>query len=398
MRDSRLSIRRALVVGAGIAGPVLGVVLRRLGLDVTLLEARPGPSGDEGAFLGLAPNGMNALGELGLADAVVARGVVSDGMLFENGRGRSIGVIDHRELARRFGARMIMIRRGALHEALLAAARDHGVDVQFGARLDDLTQDHAGVAARLADGRELAGDILLGCDGLRSRVRALALPDSPAPAYTGLLDFGGFARCPGAPLRPGWTTMVFGRRAFFGAFADGAGEVWWFHNGGEERPDVRLDLEAHRARILALHAGDSPWIGDLVRATPRLIGPWAVHDIMTLPRWHVGRVCLVGDAAHATSPSAGQGASLALEDALVLGKCLRDAGAPTAAFARFEALRRPRVEAVVRQSRRNGDRKAVSGPVAEWLRDRALPLFLRLGAAAQERLFAYRVDWSAPLT
>jgi FAD-dependent urate hydroxylase len=185
---------------------------------------------------------------------------------------------------------------------------------------------------------------------------------------------------------------VFGWRAFFGGFRappdeHGRSEVWWFHNGGDECPDRRLDPEVHRARLLELHAGDSPWIGDVVRATPELLGPWPIHDIMSLPRWHDRRVCLLGDAAHATSPSAGQGASLALEDALALGRCLRDAAAPAQAFAAFEALRRPRVEAVVRQGRRNGSRKAISGPVAEWLRDRMLPLFLRLGAAAQERLF-----------
>lgn len=388
MRDTHPSaFRRALVVGAGIAGPVLGVVLRRLGLDVTILEARPAPTGEEGAWLGLAPNGMRALAELGLADVVAARGVASEGMVFHNARGRTIGAIDHRDYARRFGARMVAIRRGVLHELLLAAARDDGCDVHFGARLERLHQDSSFVTAGLADGREFTGDALIGCDGLRSRVRALALPDSPAPAYTGLLDFGGFARC-AAPLRPGWMTMVFGRRAFFGAFTPGDGEVWWFHNGGDDRPDVRRDPEAWRARLLELHAGDAPWIADVIRATPELLGPWPIHDIISLPRWHDRRVCLLGDAAHATSPSAGQGASLALEDALALGRCLHGAAAPTQAFAAFEATRRPRVEAVVRLGRRNGSGKAVSGPVAEWLRDRMLPLFLRFGVAAQERLFA----------
>lgn len=394
----RTGVKRAIIAGGGIAGPVLGMFLRRIGAEATVLEARPAMSEDEGAFLGVAPNGMNVLAALGLADEVAARGVVVHGMRFENARGRTIGAIDHAANTANFGAPLIMIRRGVLHAALVAAARAQGVEVRFGARLEDLDQDATGVTAHLHDGAELRGDVLIGCDGLRSRTRALVLPDAPAPAYTGLVDFGGFARCPAAPLQPGWNVMVFGRRAFFGAFMTADGEVWWFHNAGERVPSGVVDLEARRAEILALHHDDPAWIGEVVRATPTLLGPWLLHDIMTMPRWHHGRVCLIGDAAHATSPSAGQGASLALEDAMMLARCLRDADDPARAFTTFAALRRPRVEAIVRQSRRNGDGKAPSGPIAEWLRDRALPLFLRLGAAAQARAYAYRIDWDAPAT
>ena len=112
-----------------------------------------------------------------------------------------------------------------------------------------------------------------------------------------------------------------------------------------------------------------------------------------MPRWHSGRLCLIGDAAHATTPSAGQGASLALEDAMVLAQCVRDIDVPEHAFAAFERARRRRVEAIVKQSRRTGSAKAVSGPIGEWIRDRVLPLFLRLGTKAQERHYAYRVNW-----
>jgi 2-polyprenyl-6-methoxyphenol hydroxylase-like FAD-dependent oxidoreductase len=387
-------LRRALVIGGGVAGPTLAMFLRRLGLATTVLEARSEAAGDEGAFLGLAPNGLQVLAELGLGAEIQARGAVCQGMRFTNARGRCIGVIDHRDHAQRFGAQMVMIRRAELHRALMAAAAERGADCRFGAKLVELDQRPGEVVARLESGEELAADVLLGCDGVRSRVRALTLPDAPAPAYTGLCDVGGFARCPGAPLEPGWTMMTFGRRAFFGAFAAPGGEVWWFHNNGARETMQVADLERRRASILALHAGDPEWIADVVRATPTLLGPWALHDIMTLPRWHAGRVCLLGDAAHATSPSAGQGASLALEDALVLARCLRDAEAPQAAFARFEQERRGRVEAVVRQARKNGDGKAPAGPVAAWFRDRMLPLFLRLGAAAQARTFAHRVEWS----
>ncbi|WP_437720051.1 FAD-dependent oxidoreductase [Sorangium sp. So ce861] len=395
---TKRGVQRAIVIGGGIAGPVLGMFLRRIGVEVTIFEAREAPAEQEGAFLGIAPNGMNVLSDLGLAGAVEALGAPCAGLRFENARGRRVGVIDQREAPRRFGAGLVMIRRGALHGALAEEAARRGVAIRYGARLEDVDDsDPREVVARFSGGGEARGDVLLGCDGFRSRTRARALPGAPEPRYTGLIDFGGFARCPGAPIEPGWNVMVFGRRAFFGAFAAPGGEVWWFHNSGEPAPahGHAAPPESLRERILALHQGDPGWIADVVRATPEVLGPWSLHDILTMPRWHAGRVCLIGDAAHAATPHAGQGASLAMEDGMLLARCLRDEPDPERAFAAFERLRRPRVEAIVRQARRNGSRKAVSGPVAEWLRDRALPLFLRLGAAAQQRVYAYRIDWEA---
>jgi 2-polyprenyl-6-methoxyphenol hydroxylase-like FAD-dependent oxidoreductase len=153
------------------------------------------------------------------------------------------------------------------------------------------------------------------------------------------------------------------------------------------------DPSALRARILGLHEDDPTWIRDVIASTSTVVGPFALNDILSMPRWHADLVCLIGDAAHATTPSAGQGASLALEDAMVLARCLRDIDDPERAFARFERERRSRVERIVRGSRRNGSGKAVSGPVGAWVRDRMLPLFLRLGTRAQERQYAYRIDW-----
>ena len=94
-----------------------------------------------------------------------------------------------------------------------------------------------------------------------------------------------------------------------------------------------------------------------------------MYDIASLPRWHRGPVCLIGDAAHAVGPHVGQGASLALEDAFVLAQCLRYLPDPTSAFATFEGLRRERVERIFKQSRRTGEQKAPTGWVGRKIRD-----------------------------
>ena len=122
------------------------------------------------------------------------------------------------------------------------------------------------------------------------------------------------------------------------------------------------------------------------------MGKWPLCDLPSLSTWYKGPVCVVGDAAHATSPAAGQGASVALEDAAVLGKCLRDVTDLQEAFATFQALRRARVEAVAQQARRNGSRK-IPHPVTGWVRDLALPLFLKLGAREATQMYSYKVVW-----
>jgi 2-polyprenyl-6-methoxyphenol hydroxylase-like FAD-dependent oxidoreductase len=343
---------------------------------------------------------MNVLAELDVPQAVEAVSVPCCGFEFQNARGQIIGTIDRGNDETRFGARLQMVRRGDLHRALTDGARAAGVEVQFGRALSEIDRtDESAVVARFADGWHERGDVLIGCDGLRSTARELALPDSPAPSYSGLLDCGGIANDTGAPIPSGVNVMVFGRRAFFGAFKTPDGQLWWFHNSGQKRSESTLrGRSALRAHVLSLHRDDPAWIAKAIDSTERVVGPFPLNDILYMPRWHDGRVCLVGDAAHATTPSAGQGASLALEDAMVLAQCLRDISVPERAFAAFARARRRRVETIVKQSRRTGSTKVVSNPVGEWCRDRVLPFFLRLGAAAQERQYAFRVQWTQRYT
>ena len=392
--------RECLIVGAGIAGPVLGMWLQRIGMRVVIAEARDSAVLAEGAFLGVAPNGMNVLADLGLADVVAARGHACDAFRFTNRSDRQIGFIDRSHDRERFCWPLTMIRRGELHALLAEEAARRGVELRFGKRLTAIEPTGARpIAARFQDGSVATADILIGADGLRSKVRELVLRDAPRPTFTGLIDVGGFAPIANLPFPPSVNQMVFGRRAFFGAFTTPRGETWWFHNGPARDPDQpheQLGPGALRERMLELHADDPPWIRDVISATPHILGPWPIYELGAIPRWSDGRVCLVGDAAHAMSPSAGQGASLAMEDAVVLARSLREFRDPIRAFAELELRRRPRVDRICKQAQRNGSGKAIDGRLSEWFRDRLLPVFLRLGAAAQTKSYGYRVPWTEP--
>jgi 2-polyprenyl-6-methoxyphenol hydroxylase-like FAD-dependent oxidoreductase len=255
--------------------------------------------------------------------------------------------------------------------------------------------------ATFDDGTEATGDLLIGADGIRSRVRSCVFPEAPAPCYTGILNLGGVVRTNLPETGPAMH-MVFGRRGFFGYAVRPSGDTYWFSNVPEpadhvSRDAARVDADACRQRLREVHRDDPSAVRRIVDALDGPVGAYPIDDLPLLRAWSRGRVCLIGDAAHAIGPHVGQGAALALEDAFELAKALRDVADVPAAFAAFERLRRARVEPIVRQSRRTGKQKAPSGWLGRAMRDALLPLFLRLGARGAAELYRYRPDWNTPL-
>jgi FAD-dependent urate hydroxylase len=191
-------------------------------------------------------------------------------------------------------------------------------------------------------------------------------------------------------------------RDFFGYLVRDGGEVWWFANAAHPVSSTAelaaVPPERWRQRLLDLFSDDLPVVRRIIAASSDRIGAHPVFDIPTSRRWSRGPVVLIGDAVHATSPSAGQGASLAIEDAVVLATCLRDIPEPARAFAHHERLRRERVEKVVAYARKRGGNKT-AGPVARVLRDAMMPLVLRLSASDRAHAWMYRchIDWDAPV-
>jgi 2-polyprenyl-6-methoxyphenol hydroxylase-like FAD-dependent oxidoreductase len=196
---------------------------------------------------------------------------------------------------------------------------------------------------------------------------------------------------------------VFGNRAFFGYLVKPSGEAYWFANiaGPEPGPEprVRTSTEEWRRELHAVFDGDGELVHRILDGAVGTIGVHPLYDMPSLPAWRRGPVAILGDAAHATSPSAGQGASQALEDAVVVAQCLRDLPDTTAALAAYEGIRRERAERVVAYSRKLGSGKAPRGPVARWLRDLVLPFALKHFASpkAHAWLFTHHIDWNATI-
>ncbi len=381
------------IAGAGIGGLALAIALKRTGHTPVLFERRQrGQIGEGGIFLTLAPNGLNALRGVGLAEAVAGRGVTTTGIALHNEAGRQIGLIDYTAHAEAFGAPSVTIRRGALGEVLLDAALAEGLDVRFGAAIDGVSETGAGVVVS-AQGQSHCFDMLVAADGLHSTVRRLALPRLPRPVFNGLIGSGGIVNVPGVAPTGGLMKMTFGRRAFFGYIKEGDGPVHWFDSYPSDRGDDRVDDPDELPRFLReLHRDDPLDNSAILAAEHADLRAYPDYDIPSLPRWFTDRVVLMGDAAHAVTPHSGQGASMALEDALVLAACIGAEASPRAAFRRFESLRRRRVEAAVALGRQGGQQKKAQSWVALRLRDLILPFVVPLGQKAQEKLFAFRAD------
>jgi 2-polyprenyl-6-methoxyphenol hydroxylase-like FAD-dependent oxidoreductase len=382
---------KALIIGGGIAGPVTAMALQRAGIDSVVYEAYGRGSDGVGAFLTLAVNGLEALDILDLKDGVCDLGMETPAMKLIS-RGKEL-------------ARMSMpartVARTDLYEKLRDEAVRRGIAIEYGRRLEDAQVTPTGVRATFTDGTTAEGDLLIGADGLRSRTRTVIDPKAPPARHVGLLNTGGYARGLNLPGERGVAHFVFGRRCFFGYFIHPNGEVWWFANPPSRREPSREELlaitsEQWRARLVDLFRGDTGPMLDIIAATENIVPGWNTYDFPRVPTWHNQRMVLIGDAVHATSPSSGQGASLAIEDAIVLAKCLRDIPDTAAAFASFKSLRQERVERVVQHGKRSGDGKA-QGRVGAMIRDLVLPKIVRKMASSNSLswMYDYRIDWQA---
>ncbi|ASQ95924.1 FAD-dependent monooxygenase [Streptomyces sp. 11-1-2] len=355
MSDNRghgSGVRTALVIGGGVAGPVTALALRKAGITATVYEAYPSAADGVGAWLGLAPNGQAALATVGADAAVKAVGQPVPGMVMADGVGNHLAD---------FGGfpelpATLMLPRDCLFRALTDHAAAAGVRFAYGKRLVAAEETPEGVTAHFADKTSATADILIGADGIRSTVRTVIDPESPAPEYGGVLSFGGYAPMGSeAGVEPGTTYFAFGR-AFMGYWQGADGRMIWFAGLPTDTPPSPADLARvpsaeWLSRLRDLYTGHVPGERLLRHTGPdELMVVGRMERMPPVPHWYSGRMVLVGDAVHAPSSSSGQGASLAIESAVELARCLRDLPVPGDAFAAYEALRRPRVEAIGRNA------------------------------------------------
>lgn len=381
---------KAVVVGGGVAGPAVAQLLMQIGWEAPVFESRLAPDPYEGLFLNVAVNGRRVLSSLGVEQRLLSDAHPAPAMVMWSGRGKQLGVVPNGPAGRPVDCGVI-VRRAWLHEVIRHGAENAGVRIHHGRRLVSLEERPGVVAATFADGHVEEGDIVIGADGIGSISRTYIAP-GVAPEFTGLLGTGGFAIVPGLAPTPDRQHFVFGARSFFGYLVRADGTAYWFANLTADHPPPLDQPDTSSAewlsRLRDLHKDDPDPVPRILAHTRGEVHGYPIFRLPTVPAWSRGRVVATGDAVHATSPSSGQGSSLALEDAACLASNLRDHATPESAFAAYEGARRNRVEEVVAYAAAIDKQKRVTtSRVGIALRDAMLPMFLRKAAGDS------RNDW-----
>lgn len=354
------------VIGAGIAGLSVALALKKNGYAVDLFEAAA-ELREVGAGITLGPNAMHGLAYLGVADQIVQAGTEPSSQTISHWQdGRELLEMPRAESREQYGAPYVYIHRADLSKILQVAALEAGVRLQPGKRLQSLNLARDEVVLNFADGSSSVSSLVVGADGLKSAVRALFEP-SPSK-FTGHIAFRALAPAspaiehlvaqPGVHIGPEKMVVRYPLRhsrllnlVFF------ARESGWTEDGW-----------SIPASVDELHALYHDWCDDiglfLEALTPATLHKWAINAHSPLPGWCLeDRVVLMGDAAHAMTPFLGQGAAMAIEDAVVFARALSESPNQRQALKRYEAARRERTHFVQEESRLNADR--LQGPAAE---------------------------------
>ncbi|MEX0557687.1 FAD-dependent urate hydroxylase HpxO [Raoultella terrigena] len=344
---------KALVMGAGIGGLSAAVALKAAGISCEVFEAvqeiKP-----VGAAISIWPNGVKCMNLLGMGDITETYGGPLRYMAYQDHRhGKTLTRFSLAPLVERTGGRPCPVSRSELQgEMLNFWGRDA---VRFGKRATRVEEDDDGVTAWFSDGTTARGDMLIAADGSHSALRPYVLGFTPERRYAGYVNWNGLVEIDEA-IAPAdqWTTFVGeGKRVSLMPVANG--RFYFFFDVplpaglAEDRSTLRADLSRY-------FSGWAAPVQELIaRLDPATTNRIEIHDIEPFDRLVRGRVALLGDAGHSTTPDIGQGGCAALEDAVVLGETFRDGGDIAAALRLYEARRCERVRDLILKARKRCD-------------------------------------------
>ena len=387
---------RVGIVGAGLGGLVAAIAARRAGFEATIYE-QAGAFGEIGAGIQIGPNAVKVLRALGLEE-----GLARFGAMPENHVGRSwrSGRVLFKSATRtacleRFGAAFYQVQRSDLH-AHLRSVLPAGT-IRLGKCCVGMTSVRDSVHLAFADGSEAEADVVVGADGIHSRIRdALLGPGSPR--FTGVICWRGQVSADRLPagLIPPDSLNWMGPGGCVVHYYVRPGQLvnWIAHRKTDIWAEESWSVEGDKQELVEAFPGWHDSLITLFKATERCY-KWAILDRDPLPSWSEGRITLLGDAAHPMSPFLAQGGAMAMEDGFVLAEVLaRNPGDVPAALKRYEAIRKGRATRVQLSSRERAEICQVSSPLAQMKRDLQYLFnqWFNPGAAIQKADWIYSYD------
>jgi 2-polyprenyl-6-methoxyphenol hydroxylase-like FAD-dependent oxidoreductase len=365
---------RAMIVGAGMGGLTAAIALRRASMDVVVLERADNLKKIQvGAGLQVRNNGMRVMQQLGLAEGVEAAGLAVERYEFLNWNGKYLGAWPVGEFGREIGVPCVAIKRGELHRVLAEAVPPEVI--QLSAACAGFTQDESGVTVRFADGREERGDVLIDASGMKSVIREQLLGENK-PRYAGFTVRRAICEFEHKRIPERQFVLWYGRGARFAAYHVAPKQLYWFglSNAEEEGKDPE---GGRKAAVQKIFRGCADPVEAIIEATPEaamLRSDTYGHD--PVDHWGQGRVTLLGDSAHSMPFTQGQGANQAMEDALVLARCLSEQKDVAAALRAYEAQRIPRTTQIAQLAWRLARVARMENPVACSVRDMMMKFVL----------------------
>lgn len=364
--------RKIFIIGGGIGGLATAIALEKAGFKPTVFE-RAERLREVGAGLTLWSNAVKVLRWLGLEEQILAQSSEVKSMVTVDHRGGRLTETDLDLISQRAGAPSICVGRPELLRILVQSFDSSRV--LLGHACVGFRQDASGVEVEFANGKREKCDLLIGADGIHSVIRAGLNGESP-PRYAGYACWRGIANVKTYPVSESAVFFLLGSGSQIGLFPCGEEKIYWFATRNCARNEAEAPKES-KDEILGFFREWHHRVNDVIEATPETeIVKNAIIDRPPCHTWAKGRVALLGDAVHATTPNLGQGACQALEDAVMLAESLSRNSDIETSIRRYETSRARRAAMVIQESWALGKVLQWQSPPAVWFRNAVLKLKL----------------------